>query len=86
MDAKTGTVHYQEKIGAPGAYIASPILANDHIYLASYNGVIKVIKAAKSPLVISETKLKGKITATPAIIGDAIYVRTTEYLYAFGQN
>lgn len=85
MDAKTGKVHFQEKLGAPGACIASPVMANGKIYLASYNGIIKVIEASKKPLVISETKLEGKILATPAIVENNLYIRTSEHLYAFGK-
>lgn len=85
MDAKTGKVHFQEKLGAPGACIASPVMANGKIYLASYNGIIKVIEASKKPVVISETKLEGKILATPAIVENNLYIRTSEHLYAFGK-
>jgi len=35
--------------------------------------------------VVSEIKLEGKILATPAIVGNNLYIRTTDYLYAFGQ-
>ena len=84
-DAKTGKTYYQEKLGPPGACIASPILANDHIYLSAYNGRIMVIKTGKKPHIISETRLEGKITATPAISSNKLYVRTSQYLYAFGQ-
>ena len=83
MDGGTGSVHFQEKIGATGAYIASPVVADGKIYLASYNGTVKVIEAGKMPSVISETRLKGKILATPAIAGNNLYVRTSEFLYAF---
>lgn len=85
MDAKTGKVHFQEKLGAPGACIASPVMANGKIYLASYNGIIKVIEASEKPVVISETKLEGKILATPAIVENNLYIRTSEHLYAFQQ-
>lgn len=83
MDAKSGEVYYQEKAGAPGPCIASPVLANGKIYLSAYNGTITVIEAGKTPVRISENKLQGKIMATPAIAGRNLYVRTSEHLYAF---
>ena len=83
MDAQSGVIHYQEKLGSSGAYIASPVIANDKIYLASYNGYIKVIETGKNPLIISESKLDGKITATPAVADNNLYIRTSDYLYAF---
>ncbi|MDF1571798.1 MAG: PQQ-binding-like beta-propeller repeat protein [Bacteroidales bacterium] len=85
MDSQTGKVHYQEKLGAPGAYIASPVAANGFIYLPAHNGTINVIEAGKKPKVVFETKLKGKITATPAIAENNLYIRTSELLYAFGK-
>jgi len=48
-------------------------MANGKIYLASYNGIIKVIEASQKPVVISETKLEGKILATPVIVGNNLY-------------
>jgi outer membrane protein assembly factor BamB len=83
MDTQTGEVYFQERIGAPGPYIASPVMADDKIYLACYNGTMKVFEAGKTPSVISESMLKGKILATPAIEGKNLYVRTSEHLYAF---
>lgn len=49
MDSRTGKIHYQERIGGPGAAIASPVIANGYLYLAAYNGTIQVVKAGKSP-------------------------------------
>jgi len=86
MDANTGKVHYSEKLGASGAYFASPIKAYGYIYLASHRGIVNVIKATDYPIAISEVRLEGKILATPAIAGDNIYFRTSEYLYAFGET
>jgi hypothetical protein len=85
MDFKTGKVHYQERIGGPGAAIASPVISNGHLYLASYNGTINVIKTGELPILIHETKLTGKIAATPAIVKDDLYIRTSEFLYAFSR-
>ena len=86
MDANTGKMHYSEKLGTSGAYFASPVTANGYIYLAGHRGIVNVIKATDYPEVTSAIRLEGKILATPAIAGDNIYFRTTEYLYAFGKN
>ena len=85
MDTETGLIHYQERLGAPGAAIASPVIADGHIYLASHNGRIRVIKAGDKPEVVHECKLPGKITATPAIADNTLYLRTSEALYAFSE-
>ncbi len=86
MDAVTGEVTFQEKIGVPGPCIASPVAANGFIYTASHNGNVMVMTAEKKPTVVSRTRLTGKILATPAVNGDCIYIRTTKHLYAFQEN
>ena len=83
MDARTGNINYQERIGGSGAVLASPIVANSHLYLASYNGTINVIKTGKLPIPVHETRLPGNIAATPAIAGNSLYVRTSDGLFAF---
>ena len=56
------------------------LLANGHIYFASHSGNVMVITAEKKPANLSQTKLFGKILATPAVEGDTIYIRTSEHL------
>lgn len=84
MDARDGTVYYQERIGAAGAYIASPVAANGYIYLTSLNGVVTVIKAGKELAVVQQSYLHERDYATPAIIGNVIYFRTASSLVAYG--
>ena len=84
-DAATGKLFYSEKLGTTGGYFASPVVANGYLYIAGHRGIVHVIKASKTPEIIFETKLEGKILATPAIVANTIYVRTTDYLYAFGE-
>jgi hypothetical protein len=79
-------VHYRKRLGAGGAYIASPIAANGNIFIPAAKGVVTVIKAGEKLDIISQNDLHEKIYATPAIIKDTIYIRTTNHLYAFGQN
>jgi outer membrane protein assembly factor BamB len=83
-EAATGRVHYQdERLGAPGDYYASPIAAADRIYVASQQGVMLVLAAGDTLNVLARTELREPVMATPAIIGDTLYVRTAGHLYAF---
>ena len=87
MDTRTGSVLYRERIGASGGYTASPVAAEDHIYLASQSGTITVIDARSTKLnVLAQNALEEKITATPALVGNSIYIRTDKHLYAFGRG
>ena len=84
-DAESGTVLYRERLGASGPYLSSPIVANGNIYISSNNGVISVIKAGDKLEILAQNDLQEKIYSTPAVIGNTLYVRTMENLYAFGE-
>jgi outer membrane protein assembly factor BamB len=82
--ADTGELLFRERIGATGAYFASPVAVNGKIYFASRNGIITVIKAGDNLNVLSRNDIDERISATPAIVDNKIYLRTANSLYAFG--
>jgi outer membrane protein assembly factor BamB len=87
FDAETGKPVYESKrLGAAGSYYASPVAAGGHIYIVSLrDGVLTVINAAADqPEVESQRKLEERVAATPAIIGDRLYIRGDSHLYCFG--
>lgn len=86
MNEQNGTIQYRERIGAKGPYFSSPVVADDNIYIPSGNGIVTVIKAGDKFDILAQNDLKEEIYASPAIVGNTIYIRTMEYLYAFGQN
>ena len=47
--------------------------------------MITVIDSGNKLNILAENTLEEKIYATPAIIGNVIYVRTAVNLYAFGE-
>ena len=82
--AATGKVIYRARAGAPGPYFGSPVAAAGRVYLASGEGVVTVIAAGKDQLdVLARNEIGEDIVATPAIVGNAIYVRTMRNLYTF---
>jgi outer membrane protein assembly factor BamB len=83
--AATGELLYQERVGAPGSYSASPVAAGNHVYLASHNGVVICLAADTDELeTLARNELGEKIWATPALGDGVIYVRTEGRLHAFG--
>jgi len=83
--AKTGEPTYeQERIGALGNYYASPVAADGRLYVASLDGVLSVLAAGDKPEVLGRAEFKERIAATPALVDKAIYVRSAENLWAFG--
>uniref|UniRef100_UPI0039C917C2 outer membrane protein assembly factor BamB family protein n=1 Tax=Horticoccus sp. 23ND18S-11 TaxID=3391832 RepID=UPI0039C917C2 len=88
LDPKTGEPFYaQERIGATGSYYASPVAADGRIYVASLPGKLTVLKAGGAkPEILHQVDFGARILATPALVEDAIYVRTATHLWAFGGN
>ncbi|MFC2129447.1 PQQ-binding-like beta-propeller repeat protein [Bacteroidota bacterium] len=78
----SGEVVLHERLGAPGAYVSSPMLAGNRIYTSSFNGTVTVI-SAEDYSVLAQNKLNEKIGASPAAVDDILYVRTDKHLYAF---
>jgi outer membrane protein assembly factor BamB len=71
VDAKTGAVHWTERIG--GNHSASPIL--DEVGRATW------VRAGRTFERLETNELPGRTLATPAFAGGAMYLRTDESLY-----
>jgi len=86
FDATTGKSFYlQERLESPGSYYASPVAADGRIYMISLDGKLTVLKAGgDQPQVLHKADFGERIAATPALIGNQIYLRTQTKLYAFG--
>ena len=88
-DAKTGAELFMERAVKAGKYYASPVAANGYIYITSLDdGVVTVLKAGTNAPEVAATnpKLGERVSATPAIADDIIYIRTARHLYAFAEN
>jgi outer membrane protein assembly factor BamB len=88
FEAKTGKpVYTQERLGAAGNYYSSPVAADGRIYIASLQGKLTVVKAGgDKPEILHQTEFGERIFATPALVGDKLYLRTQSTLYAFGDQ
>ena len=85
MDARSGRLLYRNRLGAIGAYYASPILVGNRLYVASGKGVVTVLGTGDELDILARNDLQEPILATPAVVTDHLYVRTTGHLYAFGE-
>ena len=85
FDAKTGNPFYtMERIEAIGTYYASPVAADGRIYAASLDGKLTVVKAGGAkPEILHQADFGERIAATPALVGNTLYLRTASKLYAF---
>ncbi len=83
VNAETGNVVYRERMGASGQYSASPVVANDHLYVFSERGVMTVVPCGDTFTVKHRAQLDATVSATPAMDRDSLYVRTDKSLMAF---
>jgi hypothetical protein len=57
------------------------------LYLASLAGRVTVVKAGgDKPEILHQADFGDRILATPALVGEALYLRTQKRLYAFGDK
>jgi outer membrane protein assembly factor BamB len=82
-DARTGQRHYQRRIATDtGAFSASPVAAAGRLYLPSEDGVMFVVRAGRRFELLARNDMKEMLLASPAVIGDMLFVRTRTHLIA----
>lgn len=79
LDAATGTEIWRERVG--GNHSASPIYADGRIYFFNEEGKATVIAAAREFRKLAENHLEDGFMASPAVAGQALYLRTKTHLY-----
>lgn len=79
LDARTGTVHWSERVGR--AYSASPVYAGGRIYLIDEDGLVTVLKPGTTFTTLATNKMNERTLASPAVVGNALLVRTEKALY-----
>jgi outer membrane protein assembly factor BamB len=81
LNAKTGEVAYQNRIGEGGSYSASPVAADGKVYLTSEDGAVFVIKAGNKYEMLARNEMGEVLMATPAISDGMIFVRGQHHLF-----
>jgi outer membrane protein assembly factor BamB len=85
-EARTGTRAYQQRLGAGAtAFTASPVASGGHLYFATEDGEVYVIKAGPAYELVATNKLDAAMLATPAISDGRLFIRTRDELLAFGK-
>jgi outer membrane protein assembly factor BamB len=79
LDAKTGQELWKQRLG--GSFSASPICAKGRIYFFDEKGKATVIEAAPKYRVLAVNALDDGFMASPAVSGNALYLRTKTALY-----
>jgi outer membrane protein assembly factor BamB len=85
LDARTGELVWRERLPGAGNHSASPIFAEGRLYFFNENGHCPVIEAGRQFKVLAENKLDAGFMASPAVAGNALFVRSKTHLYRLEQ-
>jgi outer membrane protein assembly factor BamB len=79
-DAETGKVLWQLRL--KGQHWATPVIAGGHMYCINEPGEARVIKIGdEQGEVVAENPFGEPIHASPAVSGNALYVRSDKHLW-----
>jgi hypothetical protein len=82
FDARTGKQIYKVRVGGGGhTFSASPLAAGNRILFLTEEGVTFVLDSGPEYKEIARNDLAEMSLASPAIAGDALYIRTESKLY-----
>ena len=84
-DPQTGKRAFRGRVGAGGAFAASPVGADGRLYIASEDGEVYVISATPDMKQLAKNEMKEVIMATPAISDGLIILKTMGHLYGVGR-
>jgi len=82
LDATSGEVHYQERVG--GNYFGSPVWIDGRLFAVSKTGELVVLEAGEKFNVLHRYPLNEVCESTPAVALGRLFIRTEKNLWAFG--
>ena len=82
LDIRTGEpIFERQRLPELKGVYASPVAANGRIYFTDRDGTTVVIQHGRELEVLAINKLAEPMDASPAIVGDQIFLRTASHLY-----
>jgi outer membrane protein assembly factor BamB len=86
-DLVNGDEIYRQRIPHEGSgFSASPVAAGGRIYLSSEDGDMFIVRAGREFELLGRQRMGEPLMATPAIAGDAMYVRSERHLFAIAKK
>ncbi len=86
IDVATGKPDYTERLEGLSNVYASPVAVAGRVYVLSREGVTMVLEAGPELKVLATNTLGDGFDASPAIVGDEIYLRGQKYLYRISKD
>ena len=82
VDAKTGEIEKFKSL--KGSFSSSGVLADGLLYFPSEEGKIVVVKPGAELEIVATNELDDGFMASPALAGDAIFLRSKSHVYCIG--
>jgi outer membrane protein assembly factor BamB len=88
LEAKTGTLVYQDRLGQPTreGFSSSPIAVGDKLFFTNDQGQTFVVQAGRAFKLLRVNELHAQVLATPALVDGVWYWRTERELIAIGKS
>jgi len=86
LDAKTGVELGKERLGYGSRHWASPLSADGKVYFFSKEGDVTEIASAREFRVLANHQFDEGFTAGPAIVGNALILRSASHLYCVADD
>jgi outer membrane protein assembly factor BamB len=84
LAAKTGTVLWQHEFSQ--GFSSSPILVNGVAYISDLSGDTYAFKLSETFELLGKSDIGEPTYATPAVVGDRIYIRGLTHLFCVGKR
>jgi outer membrane protein assembly factor BamB len=83
-EAATGKLLLEkERLGVTGDFYASPVAVDHRIFIGSQAGILMSIKSGDKLDVLEKMDLGEPISASPVVVDNTVYIRTSGTLWAF---
>ena len=86
LDLDTGDAIWERSRLQPGTYSSSPVLADGKIYVINEDAVVSVLEAGPEFNILAVNQLEGFTLSSPAVSGNQIFFRTSEFLYCISAS
>ena len=86
IDVATGKPDYTQRLAGLSNVYASPVAVDGRVYVLSREGVMMVLEAGPTLKVLATNKLADGFDASPALVGDEMYLRGQKYLYRISKD
>ena len=86
LEGRTGRDQGPFRLGGLGNFYASPVAAKNLVYLTDRRGQTLVFNHGADPKPLARNQLNDAFSASPAIAGNAIFLRGEKFLYCLAEG